>query len=101
MENLIRMKDARKNQTIDNFVKNYLARTARFKTLHAFEECLSKNRQSKTALSFVIERPPKRKLHDIDLDVQKPNKSKKKEIKGLKLTSGENKLFCSRNSESL
>lgn len=95
MENFIRMENDRKNQTIDNFVKNYLARSGRFRTLQAFEESLSKKRQSKTALSFVIERPPKRKLPDIDLDVQKPNKSKKKEIKGLKLSSGKNKLFCS------
>ena len=89
MDNFIRMKDAGKNQTIDDFVKNYLARSARFKTLHAFEESLSKKRQSKTALSFVIERPPKRKLPDIDIDVQKPKKSKKKEIKGLKLKLSE------------
>ena len=95
MENFIRMEDDRKNQTIDNFVKNYLARSERFKALQAFEESLSKKRQSKTALSFVIERPPKRKLLDIDLDVQKPNKSKKKEIKGLKLSSAKIKLFSS------
>ncbi len=80
------MKNRLTNQAaIDNFVMKYLVKSGKLKTLHAFEESLAKKQQATKTLSFVIERPPKRKLSDIEVNAKKPSKCMKKAIKGSKL----------------
>ncbi|CBY39438.1 unnamed protein product, partial [Oikopleura dioica] len=59
----------------------YLVKSGKLKTLHAFEESLAKKQQATKKLSFVIERPPKRKLSDIEVNAKKPSKCMKKAIK--------------------